>query len=374
MPKLRNILLLIVIGFGFWHFYGDTLRASGVPGVFGKMQTDFNSIKENPKINETIESLQSQVQDLFKISSQEEQLESKQKSVEKPKLKDPVDQTFSIHNIEIGHKRSEVEKKTGAPQRSTTNEYGVDWVAYHERYQNFLMVAYDENDRVAGLYTNQDLISSSIGVHYGTARETVLATQQDPLEYIRKGWVSYQLNSNDEYDLFLIGDQYVTIFYDQQENNTVTAILIINEELEQRKEQIYGEPSDELKEGFEYQLFDLTNAARVKNGLPTLDWDEDVKETARSHSTDMAENGYFNHTNLAGKSPFDRMSADNIKYQMAGENIAMGQFSSIFAHEGLMNSPGHRKNILQKDFEALGIGVGFNQERQPYFTENFLTP
>lgn len=374
MPKLRNILLLLIIGFGFWHFYGETLKASGVPGVFGKIQADFNSIKENPKINETIESLHYKVQDLFKTSSQEEPQESKSEPAEKPKLKTPVDQTFSIHNIEIGHARSEVEKKLGAPQRSTRNEYGVDWVAYHEQYQNFLMVAYDENDRVAGLYTNQDLISSSIGVRYGTARETVLASQYEPLEYIRKGWVSYQLNSNDEYDLFLIGDQYVTIFYDQQEKNTVTAILIINEELEQKKEQIYGEPSDELKEGFEYQLFDLTNAARVKNGLPILDWDEDVRKTARGHSADMAENGYFNHTNLDGKSPFDRMEEDAIFYQMAGENIAMGQFSSIFAHEGLMNSPGHRKNILQKDFEALGVGVDFNQERQPYFTENFLTP
>ncbi|GIN71337.1 CAP domain-containing protein [Bacillus sp. J14TS2] len=374
MPKLRNILLLAIIVLGFWHFYGETLKVSGVPGVFGKMQADFYSIKEHPKVNKTIESLQSQVQDLFKTSSPEEREESEQQSVEKPKLEEPLDQTFSIHNIEIGHERSEVEKQIGSPQRSTRNEYGVDWVAYHEQYQNFLMVAYDENDRVAGLYTNQDLISSSIGVQYGTARETVLASQHDPLEYIRKGWVSYQINANDEYDLFLIGDQYATIFYDQLEEDTVTAVLVLNEKLEGKKEQIYGEPTNELKEGFEYQLFDLTNAARVKNDLPILDWDEEVMKTARGHSTDMAENSYFNHTNLEGESPFDRMTADDIAYQMAGENIAMGQFSSIFAHEGLMNSPGHRKNILQKDFRALGVGVDFSEEGQPYFTENFLTP
>ncbi|MBO0992280.1 CAP domain-containing protein [Bacillus sp. SD088] len=374
MPKLRNILLLAIIVLGFWHFYGETLKVSGVPGVFGKMQADFYSIKEHPKVNKTIESLQSQVQDLFKSSSPEERQEPEQKSVEKPKLEEPLEQTFSIHNIEIGHERSEVEKQIGSPQRFTRNEYGVDWVAYHQQYQNFLMVAYDENDRVAGLYTNQDLISSSIGVQYGTARETVLAKQHDPLEYIRKGWVSYQINANDEYDLFLIGDQYATIFYDKQEENTVTAVLVLNENLEEKKEQIYGEPSNELKEGFEYQLFDLTNAARVKNDLPILDWDEEVMKTARGHSTDMAENSYFNHTNLEGESPFDRMTADDIIYQMAGENIAMGQFSSIFAHEGLMNSPGHRKNILQKDFRALGVGVDFNEEGQPYFTENFLTP
>ena len=67
------------------------------------------------------------------------------------------------------------------------------------------------------------------------------------------------------------------------------------------------------------------------------------------------------------------MTEDGISYRMAGENLAMGQLSSIFAHEGLMNSIGHRKNILQTDFESLGVGVAFNTESRPYYTENFLT-
>jgi uncharacterized protein YkwD len=57
---------------------------------------------------------------------------------------------------------------------------------------------------------------------------------------------------------------------------------------------------------------------------------------------------------------------------LAGENLAYGQFSSIFAHEGLMNSLGHRENILRKDYEYLGVGVAFNDESQPYYTENFF--
>src|SRR5690606_18492148 len=86
----------------------------------------------------------------------------------------------------------------------------------------------------------------------------------------------------------------------------------------------------------------------------------------------MADNNYFSHTNLDGLSPFERMENDNIHYVMAGENLASGQISSIYAHEGLMNSIGHRENILQKDFEELGVGVAFNDEWRPYYTENFL--
>ncbi len=66
------------------------------------------------------------------------------------------------------------------------------------------------------------------------------------------------------------------------------------------------------------------------------------------------------------------MEEDNISFLAAGENLAAGQMSSIFAHEGLMNSLGHRENILQTQFESLGIGVAFDSESKPYFTENFL--
>src|SRR5699024_8076534 len=128
----------------------------------------------------------------------------------------------------------------------------------------------------------------------------------------------------------------------------------------------------ELKEGFEYQLFDLTNAERVNHGLSVLNWEDGVRQTARSHRADMAVNHYFNHTNQQGLSPSGRMKRDGIAFRGAGENIASGQMSSIFAHEGLMNSLGHRENILHRDYQFLAIGVAFDDEKTPYYTENFV--
>ncbi|WP_368483288.1 CAP domain-containing protein [Oceanobacillus sojae] len=143
--------------------------------------------------------------------------------------------------------------------------------------------------------------------------------------------------------------------------------------MEASRAALYSAGSEDLKKGFEYQLFDLTNATRVNHGLSVLEWNEEVRETARKHSTDMAENQYFNHTNLQGQSPFDRMEEDNISFTTAGENLAYGQLSSIFAHQGLTNSEGHRENILQDRFAELGVGVDFNNDNQPFYTENFLT-
>lgn len=374
MPKLRNIIALLLIAWGFWHFYGEDFQHSGFSGVYEEISTDINNIRQDPTVIATIESINQGFQDLVgNIKGEQEAPQSADPRAEKPHLEAPEDQSFSIHNVEIGDDRSKVEEITEEPQRSTVNEYGVEWVTYHENYHNFFMAAFDEEGKVAGLYTNQDLLTSEDGIAFDSNRDSVLSELGDPLTAIRKGAVRYQIQSDEEYDTFLIDENYVTIFYDKHENNTVTAVQIISEELEQQKNAYYTDPDGELKEGLEYQLFDLTNAVRVVHGLPVLEWNEPLQKTAEQHSSEMAENNYFSHTNLDGQSPFDRMAEDDIAFRTAGENLATGQPSSIFAHEGLMNSMGHRENILQENYETLAVGVSFGENNRPYYTENFVT-
>ncbi|GAQ16306.1 cysteine-rich secretory protein family protein [Oceanobacillus picturae] len=364
----------MLIAWGFWHFYGEDFQHSGFTGVYEEISTDINNIRQDPTVIATIESINQGFQDLVgNIKGEQETPQSADPGAEKPHLEAPEDQSFSIHNVEIGDNRSKVEEITEEPQRSTVNEYGVEWVTYHENYHNFFMAAFDEEGKVAGLYTNQDLLTSEDGIAFDSNRDAVLSALGDPLTAIRKGAIRYQIQSDEEYDTFLIDENYVTIFYDKHENNTVTAVQIISEELEQQKNAYYTDPGGELKEGLEYQLFDLTNAVRVVHGLPVLEWNEPLQKTAEEHSSDMAENNYFSHTNLDGQSPFDRMAEDDIAFRTAGENLATGQPSSIFAHEGLMNSMGHRENILQENFETLAVGVSFGENNRPYYTENFVT-
>ena len=65
------------------------------------------------------------------------------------------------------------------------------------------------------------------------------------------------------------------------------------------------------------------------------------------------------------------MKKENIKYNTAGENIAAGQTNSIFVHNALMNSYGHRKNILV-NYKYIGVGVVFGGKYKTYYTENFF--
>ncbi|GBD63411.1 MULTISPECIES: CAP domain-containing protein [Tetragenococcus] len=288
-------------------------------------------------------------------------------------LDQPENQTFSIGNVEIGDNREEIENNYGEPARETANEYGLEWASYHENYQNFLLVAYDQQDTVQGLYTNQDLVAAQNDITLGTTKSQVHEELGEAENAIIHRGFNMQTNDDGEYDVYRIDGNYITIFYDVHENDEVTAMQIVEESLETDKNSPYADASEDLKEGFEYQLFDVTNAERAKRGLNVLDWNEEVRGTARKHSTDMADNHYFDHTNQQGQSPFDRMQEDGIAFMSAGENLAQGQPSSIYAHQGLMNSEGHRKNIVNDGFTELGVGVDFNEDNQPVYTENFLS-
>jgi uncharacterized protein YkwD len=106
----------------------------------------------------------------------------------------------------------------------------------------------------------------------------------------------------------------------------------------------------------EAEMLRLVNEERTKRGLKALVADPQLVPVARAHSQDMFARGYFSHYTPEGKDPFDRMKSSGIKYYSAGENLALGQTLKI-CHEGLMNSPGHRANILNPSYGRLGIGI-----------------
>ncbi len=106
----------------------------------------------------------------------------------------------------------------------------------------------------------------------------------------------------------------------------------------------------------EEMMLQLVNQARQENGLPALEMDEPLREVARAHSLDMFPRGYFAHNTPEGLSPFDRMQQAGIRYLAAGENLALARTVQL-AFRGLMNSPGHRANILNPSFRRVGMGV-----------------
>ncbi len=103
-------------------------------------------------------------------------------------------------------------------------------------------------------------------------------------------------------------------------------------------------------------MFNTINKERTSRGLAPLVYDNKLKELAEIYAKAMFNRGYFSHYTPEGVSPFDRMANANIVYQFAGENLALAPNTDL-AMQGLMESKGHRDNILSGNFGRVGIGV-----------------
>jgi uncharacterized YkwD family protein len=106
----------------------------------------------------------------------------------------------------------------------------------------------------------------------------------------------------------------------------------------------------------ERQMLNLVNQERVAAGRQPLQVDMALVKLARLKAQDMIDKGYFDHQSPTYGSPFEMIQAAGIEYRYAGENLA-GAPTVNSAHENLMNSSGHRANILNANYTKTGIGI-----------------
>jgi uncharacterized protein YkwD len=140
-----------------------------------------------------------------------------------------------------------------------------------------------------------------------------------------------------------------------------------------------------VAQGIEQAVFRLTNGERARYGLPALAWDDALAAVARDHSSDMARNGFFSHTNPAGEDPTARAErhgyptrkplgsgayqigiAENIAKMPTGNVVGLGYVAPDAESvaqalvQSWMDSPGHRENILSDTPDRIGVGVAFD--------------
>ncbi|MBN2112745.1 MAG: CvpA family protein [Acidimicrobiia bacterium] len=104
------------------------------------------------------------------------------------------------------------------------------------------------------------------------------------------------------------------------------------------------------------EVFDLLNRARVDGGLAPLAWSPALSEVAAGHAREMYLEGRFAHHSSTTGTVGDRLEAAGITYSRAGENLALAA-TITRVHNGLMDSPGHRENILRPEFRRVGVAV-----------------
>jgi uncharacterized protein YkwD len=82
---------------------------------------------------------------------------------------------------------------------------------------------------------------------------------------------------------------------------------------------------------------------------------------AFGHADDMAKHNYFEHEDLTGRSPADRVRAVGYQEKLVGENIAYGPKSAEEVVQGWLDSPGHCENIMDPRFAEMGIAYAAGQ-------------
>lgn len=150
-------------------------------------------------------------------------------------------------------------------------------------------------------------------------------------------------------------DEKFSPVFDEAVNKTLNK-LTVDPKSEKTVSLPFKDDNPKVREDLEAKMLVLVNAERQKVGLKPLEFDPEMLEVARRHSRDMFARGYFSHITPEGLSPFDRMKKLKVRFLAAGENLALGQTLNI-CHRGLMNSPGHRANILNRAFGRVGIGI-----------------
>lgn len=122
------------------------------------------------------------------------------------------------------------------------------------------------------------------------------------------------------------------------------------------------------------QVVDLVNAERAKVGLAPLKLNTSLANVAKVKAEDMRDNNYFSHNSPQYGSPFDMMKSFGIQYSYAGENIAAGQKTPEEVMKSWMNSPGHKANILNKNFTEIGVGLAKGGSYGTYWVQQFIKP
>lgn len=135
-----------------------------------------------------------------------------------------------------------------------------------------------------------------------------------------------------------------------------------------------GEPEATSMTGIsedEQRTLDLINKERSDAGLAPLKFDTELQKVARLKAKEMVDKNYFSHQSPTYGSPFDMMRQYDISFRSAGENIA-GHRTVEGAVEAWMGSSGHKKNILNANFNYTGIGVVESPRYGKIFVQMFI--
>lgn len=128
-------------------------------------------------------------------------------------------------------------------------------------------------------------------------------------------------------------------------------------------------PTNEFDPAAAQEMLRLVNHARLQAGESPLVMDEALSQAAQAHALELLQHGSISHQFPGELALSARLEQNNLRFDQAGENVAL-DFSAPHAHQTLMASEEHRRNLMNSNFNAVGIAVVWDR-CQMYVVQDF---
>ncbi|MGM9950578.1 MAG: CAP domain-containing protein [Lysinibacillus sp.] len=278
----------------------------------------------------------------------------------------------------IGQPVETLVQSHGEPRRVDMSAFGYEWWVYEQAMFGI------EQGKVTQVYTNSADVDVSPYKVGQSIEEIYRMTILDAEVSVTIGDNIYMFTMSEEDTknrlLAKFETLYAQLYIDQEEGELAGVRFIDGKTLvlhQPYEMQFVGElivketPSSfqqfEINEASAEQFFELTNVYRKKYGAEPLVPSERLNETAMAHSEDMFLEDFISHDSPTYGSLEKRLEKESISYEEANENVAMAYYDAVEAVHGLLNSPDHRKIMLNPEYTHGGTGVYYD-----YYTQIFI--
>jgi uncharacterized protein YkwD len=309
---------------------------------------------------------------------QEQETEPKDYMVKEPKVENGI---LSL----IGKTERDVKEKFGSPTRIDASAYDYEWLIYHRGPSAYFQIGIMDGRVVTAFVCGKDVNVKPfyIGQPLQDVFKTMPVLENVEIK-LHTGTYRFELSEQDyaTRPIVKIGNVYAQLYVDRFTGKISSIRLMTGEtfvkmrpyELVYRGRLLNPKPLSvkrqrEVETANAKQIFDITNIIRQHYHVKPVRWHEEAAKVAYMHSKDMKEHHFFSHESPKQGDLKDRLLAANIKFQIAGENIAAHHMDGIEAVEGWLNSQSHRETLLNEQFTYLGVGVSGD-----YYTQDFLKP
>ncbi|MCT6818485.1 MAG: CAP domain-containing protein [Lysinibacillus fusiformis] len=285
----------------------------------------------------------------------------------------------------IGKGTQTVLEQYGEPGRKEPSSFGYDWWVYNKDVSTFFMIGV-ENNVVTQVYIagqNINAFPFKVGqkrdeIYRMTIIDYEVAANVGDNIYI------FSMNEEDMQTRLLIkfDGLYAQLYIDRETSelqgirytNSKTLVLHQPYEMSYQGELVRRTPpssflQQEIDRANAKQLDDLLNVTREHHGLPPIEMNESLENTARMHSEDMKVQNFLSHESPTYGDLKKRLQAQSIDFSDANENLATAYLDAIEAMHGWTNSPEHRKVLLNDKYSQVGSGVFVD-----YYTQIYIEP